>query len=141
MNQNEYASPRSTQFSLGIQQAIGKRCCPCPMLAARTAIRTITRRPTWCRKSLLPGMITNSALAQTYNANVPYLGYNSVKMAQNEANGDYNSVQLSFRGSYAEERPDLSGRIHLFAHERLVQQLGKRWRSVSSFQSLRGMEV
>jgi hypothetical protein len=47
----------------------------------------------------LPGFVTSSTLAQTYNANVPYLGYSSIVMGQNEANGSYNSLQLSFRGT------------------------------------------
>ena len=50
-------------------------------------------------QSLLPGFVTDSAAAQTYNASVPYVGYNSVLMAQNEANGDYNSIQVSLRGA------------------------------------------
>lgn len=45
-------------------------------------------------------MNSSSAFAQ-YNANVPYVGYNSIRMAQNEANGDYNSIQAAIRGTLA----------------------------------------
>jgi hypothetical protein len=49
--------------------------------------------------ALLPAMQTTSSVAQTFNATLPYLGYNNVLMAENEANGNYNSVQFSFRGT------------------------------------------
>jgi len=49
-------------------------------------------------QGLLAGFQANSA---GYNAAVPYLGYHSIKMAQNEANGDYNSLQISMRGTLA----------------------------------------
>ena len=100
MNQNEYAAPRSSQFSFGIQQAIGAKSV---LSAAYVGIQnrhqnymTETNLPS---ESLLPGFVTSGAAAQTYNSTVPYVGYFSVFMAQNEANGDYNSIQIAFRGT------------------------------------------
>ena len=49
-------------------------------------------------QSLLAGFQADSA---GYNAAVPYLGYHSIRMAKNEANGDYNSLQVSMRGTLA----------------------------------------
>lgn len=100
LNQNEYAAPRSSQFSLGIQQAIGGKS-----VLAVSYVGTQNRHQNYYTEtnlppqSLLPGFVTNGAAAQTYNASVPYVGYNSVLMAQNEANGDYNSIQVSVRGA------------------------------------------
>src|SRR5450755_3361625 len=100
LNQNEYAAPRSSQFSLGIQQAIGGKS-----VLAVSYVGTQNRHQNYYTetnlppKSLLPGFVTNGAAAQTYNAHVPYIGYNSVLMAHNEANGDYNSIQVSLRGA------------------------------------------
>ena len=54
---------------------------------------------------------------QAYNAVVPYLGYHSIRMAQNEANGDYNSLQVSMRGTHLKNDLNYSGWIHLFTHE------------------------
>jgi hypothetical protein len=100
LNQNEYAAPRSSQFSLGIQHAIGGNS-----VLSVSYVGTQNRHQNYYSEtnlppqSLLPGFVTNGAAAQTYNANVPYVGYNSVLMAQNEANGDYNSIQVSLRGA------------------------------------------
>jgi hypothetical protein len=99
MNQNNYASPRSTQFSMGIQHSIGKSVLSVTYVGSQNRHQNYYTETNLVPEGLLPGMITSSALAQTYNGNVPYLGYNSVKMALNEANSDYNSVQFSFRGS------------------------------------------
>jgi len=100
MNQNEYSAPRSSQFSLGIQRAIGGKS-----VLAVSYVGTQNRHQNYYSETnlppegLLPGFVTNGAAAQTYNASVPYVGYSSVLMAQNEANGDYNSIQVSLRGS------------------------------------------
>jgi hypothetical protein len=100
MLRNEYAAPRSTQFSLGVQQSIGANS-----VLSVSYVGSQNRHQSYLTNidlppaSLLPGMVTTSALAQTYNANLPYLGYNGIAMAENEANGDYNSLQLSFRGN------------------------------------------
>ncbi len=99
MDQNNYASPRSTQFSMGIQHSIGKSVLSVSYVGTQNRHQNYYTETNLVPEDLLPGMVTSSALAQTYNANVPYLGYNSVKMALNEANSDYNSVQFSFRGS------------------------------------------
>ena len=45
--------------------------------------------------SLLPGLVANSS---NYNQVIPYLGYHSIRLSQNEANGHYNSMQASLSG-------------------------------------------
>ena len=99
LNQNEYAPPRSSQFSLGIQQAFGGAILSVAYVGSQNRHQNFYSETNLPPRSLLPGFVTNSALAQTYNASVPYVGYTSVSMAQNEANGNYNSVQVAFRGS------------------------------------------
>ncbi|MGB7493942.1 MAG: TonB-dependent receptor [Candidatus Acidiferrum sp.] len=100
MLNNEYAAPRSTQFSLGVQQAIGASS-----VLSISYVGSQNRHQSYLSvidlppESLLPGMQTSSALANNYNAYLPYIGYHEINMAQNEANGDYNSLQFSFRGS------------------------------------------
>ena len=99
LNQNEYVPPRSSQFSLGIQQAFGGAILSVAYVGSQNRHQNFYSETNLPPQSLLPGFVTNSALAQTYNASVPYVGYTSVSMAQNEANGNYNSVQVAFRGS------------------------------------------
>jgi hypothetical protein len=103
MNQNNYAAPRSSQFSLGVQQAIGGNS-----ILGVSYVGTQNRHQNYYTETnlpaegLLPMFVTNGAVAQTYNGSVPYVGYGSVLMAQNEANGDYNSIQVSLRGATLE---------------------------------------
>ena len=97
--QDAYASPRSTQFSLGLQQGIGNSVLSVAYVGSQNRHQNYLTETNLVPQSLLPGFVTSSALAQTYNANVPYLGYHSVYMSENEANSDYNSLQISFRGN------------------------------------------
>jgi Carboxypeptidase regulatory-like domain len=100
MDQNLYGSPMSSQFSLGIQQAIGaKSVLSVSYVGTQNRHQNYYSETNLPPEDVLPGMVASSALAQTYNATVPYLGYNSVKLGFNEANSDYNSVQFSFRGT------------------------------------------
>jgi hypothetical protein len=99
MEQNDYAAPRSSQFSLGVQQAVGKTVLSLMYVGTQNRHQNFSAETNLPPQSLLPGFTTNVAMAQTYNATVPYVGYNSVLMARNEGNGAYNSLQLSFRGT------------------------------------------
>jgi hypothetical protein len=100
MNQNEYASPRSSQFSVGIQQAVGgKSVLSVAYVGTQNRHQNYVTETNLPSESLLPGFVTSSAAAQIYNSTVPYVGYFSLLMAQNEANGDYNSLQVAFRGT------------------------------------------
>jgi len=96
---NLYAPPRSSQFSLGIQRSIGKAVLSATYVGSQNRHQSYYTETNLVPEGLLAGMVGSTALAQTYNANVPYLGYNSVRMAENEANSDYNGLQLSFRGT------------------------------------------
>ncbi|HTZ48216.1 MAG TPA: carboxypeptidase regulatory-like domain-containing protein [Verrucomicrobiae bacterium] len=95
-----YPAPRSTQFSLGIQRAIGANS-----VLSVSYVGSQNRHQSYLQDidlppaGDLPAMQNSSVVAQTYNATLPYLGYNNLLMAYNEANGDYNSVQISFRGN------------------------------------------
>jgi len=99
MFQKQYAAPRSTQFSMGIQRAIGNAVFSASYVGEQNRHQNYLAQINLPPASLLPGFVTSSTLAQTYNSTLPYLGYNGINMAQNEANGDYNALQLSFRGS------------------------------------------
>jgi Carboxypeptidase regulatory-like domain len=99
MDQNLYGAPRSSQFSLGIQQAIGaKSVLSIAYVGTQNRHQNYYSETNLPPESVLPGMVYTSSLAQQYNAYVPYLGYNSVKLGFNEANSDYNGLQISYRG-------------------------------------------
>src|SRR5215472_2722882 len=99
MEQNDYSPPRSGQFSWGIQQAIGRTVLSLAYVGTQNRHQNFYSETNLPPQGLLPELVTNSALAQTYNGSLPYVGYNSVLMAQNAANGDYNSIQISLRGT------------------------------------------
>ena len=99
MEQDHYAAPRSSQFSFGIQQAIGKAVLSITYVGSQNRHQSFYAETNLPPQSLLPGFVSSSSLAQTYNGAVPYVGYNSVQMSRNEGNADYNSIQISFRGT------------------------------------------
>jgi hypothetical protein len=82
-----------------MQQALGKTVLSVAYVGTQNRHQNFYAETDLPPQALLPGFVTNSALAQTYNSSVPYVGYNSVLMSQDEANGDYNSVQISLRGT------------------------------------------
>ncbi len=97
---NQYAAPRSSQFSLGIQHSIGTSVLSISYVGTQNRHQSFAENINLPSQSLLPGFVTNTTLANNYNADVPYLGYNGIAMTQNQANGDYNGLQVSFRGNW-----------------------------------------
>jgi hypothetical protein len=115
LDQGQYAAPRSTQFSIGFQQAIEKSVLSATYVGSRNRHQSFYNQIDLPSGSLLPGFVDSSALAQAYNANLPYSGYSSIEMGQNEANGSYNSFQLSLRGTTL--RGDLTYQIgYTYSH-------------------------
>jgi hypothetical protein len=113
MNQLNYKSPRSTQFSLGIQQAIGKSVLSAAYVGTQNRYQSYYTETDLINQSLLPGFVCGgystpppacAGIASTpssqYNADAAYLGYHSIKMAQDEANSNYNAFQVSMRGNF-----------------------------------------
>jgi hypothetical protein len=85
---------------MGIQQAIGgDSVLSAAYVGTRNRHQNYYTQTNLPSESLLPEFVTNNAAAQTYNANVPYVGYSSVLMGQNGANGDYSSLQVAIRGT------------------------------------------
>ncbi len=99
LDRRNYRSPLSSQFSLGVQHSLGKSVLSVAYVGSQNRHQNYYTETNLPDPSLLPGFTTTPALRQNYNANVPYLGYHSIRVAQDEANGDYNSMQASIRGS------------------------------------------
>ncbi len=98
LNANMYKLPVSYQYSAGVQRSLNART-----VLSATYVGTQTRHQSdyqeWQLPSaaLLPGLVASNSRIQ-YNQSVPYLGYGSLRMAQNEANGHYNALQVSVSG-------------------------------------------
>ncbi len=93
-----YPLPASYQFSLGVQQALGaKTVLSVAYVGSQNRHQNDYREINMPNQGELPGLIeTNNA---AYNSLVQYPGYRSLRLSYNEANGNYNSVQISARGT------------------------------------------
>jgi hypothetical protein len=100
MNRNDYAAPRSTQFSAGVQHSIGKSVLSASYVGTQNRHQNYYTETDLPVQSLLAPYVNSTPGIAPYNTIVPYLGFHSVKQAQNEANSDYNSLQVSMRGSF-----------------------------------------
>ena len=98
LDKPNYASPRSTQFSLGIQHSIGTSVLSLAYVGTQNRHQNYYTEVNLPAIGLLPSYVAGTNTTP-YNSVVPYLGYHQIRMARNEANGDYNSLQASFRGS------------------------------------------
>jgi len=95
---NNYKAPRSTQFSLGIQQSFGKSVLSVAYVGAQNRHQNYYTQFNLPDQSLLPAYVAGTNTVP-YNSVVPYVGYHDLRISRNEANSDYNSVQASMRGT------------------------------------------
>jgi len=101
---DNYKLPSTTQFSAGIQRQITSGTIldvayVGTQLRHQSDDRDInlpTATATQSLQQVLAGLITSSS---NYNLDLPYAGYSGIKMYQNEANGNYNSVQLDLHAN------------------------------------------
>ena len=100
LDKSNYASPRSTQFSLGIQQSIGKSVLSVAYVGAQNRHQNYYTEANLPAESLLPAYVATGTTTVPYNSVVPYAGYHDLRISQNEANSDYNSLQASIRGTW-----------------------------------------
>jgi len=94
---NNYKPPVSYQYSGGVQQALGANAVFSVSYVGSQGrhendYRAINLPP----ESLLPGMVAAKALD---NTKVQYLGFGGIRLAENEGNAKYNSLQVSVRGA------------------------------------------
>lgn len=114
MDFDNYKPPLSTQFSLGVQQSLGTSVLSVAYVGTQNRHQSFYQQLNFPDEGLLPGYVNNTAPAP-YNTVVPFLGYHTVRMARNEANGDYNGLQTSLRGQIAHN--DLSYQLsYTYSH-------------------------
>jgi hypothetical protein len=101
MSRDNYKLPVSYQYSLGVQQSLGARS----VLSLSYVGNQNRHQNYWTETNLVPInalpslATTGSFLGQNYNQLVPFRGYHSVRLAENGANGRYNSLQVDLHSN------------------------------------------
>jgi len=99
MDRNNYSAPRSTQFSVGVQHSVGRSVLSASYVGTQNRHQNYYTETDLADQGLLAPYVNKVAGIAPYNSIVPFLGFHSIKQAVNEANSDYNSLQVSARGS------------------------------------------
>ena len=99
LDESNYKAPRSTQFSLGVQQAIGKSVFSVAYVGTQNRHQNFYQEIALVPYADLPAL-QNGTSATPYNGLVNYPGYHNINVSRNEANGEYNGIQMSIRGSF-----------------------------------------
>jgi hypothetical protein len=99
---NNYKPPVSYQYSAGVQQAFGaKSVLSIAYVGNQNRHQNDYSETNLPAPSLLPCIAGTTSscpggTAPAYNTIVPFLGFHSLRMARNEANSHYNSMQVDF---------------------------------------------
>jgi hypothetical protein len=103
INANDYKLPVSYQFSLGVQQALGARSVlSVSYVGSQDRHQNDYQQINLPPESLLPALTApNSTL--NINEHMTYLGFGDIRLAQNEANGHYNSMQVDLRANVKQD--------------------------------------
>ncbi|MGA7441923.1 MAG: carboxypeptidase regulatory-like domain-containing protein [Candidatus Sulfotelmatobacter sp.] len=93
-----YPAPRTSQYSAGVQQALGSRT-----VLSVSYVGSLDRHESYWQETNLPPYADLPALqggtsTTPFNGLVPYQGYTQLKMAYNGANSHYNSLQVELHG-------------------------------------------
>ena len=99
LNGSNYKLPVVYQYSIGVQRAITARSVlNVSYVGNQQRHQNDYQEINLPDASLLTGTTGLVANSGPYNQSVPYLGYHSIRLSQNEANGHYNSLQASLSG-------------------------------------------
>lgn len=104
LNANNYKLPVVYQYSVGVQRSITARSVlNVSYVGNQQRHQNDYQEVNLPNASYLPGMVTGDPTAPVYNTVTPYVGYHSIRLAQNEANGHYNSLQTSLSGQMTKD--------------------------------------
>jgi hypothetical protein len=100
---DNYKPTTSTQYSAGIQHAFG----PKTVLSA-SYVGNVNRHLNDYRNINLPSLaelplVDSNAVQYTAASTLPYKGFRHLNMAQNEANGHYNSLQIDLNSQFSRD--------------------------------------
>ena len=112
MDKSNYASPRSTQFSFGVEHSIGRSVLSVAYVGTQNRHQNYYQEINLAPQGDLAIFQENADCTTVtvycpvvgnkpvYNLDVANPGYHGIRLARNEANSDYNSLQMSLRGSW-----------------------------------------
>jgi hypothetical protein len=97
LDRANYKLPVSYQYSAGVQQALGAgTVLSIAYVGNQNRHQNDYREINLPDPSLLPSITAGTA--SPYNTLLPYAGFQSIRLAANEANSHYNSLQLELHG-------------------------------------------
>jgi hypothetical protein len=92
---NDYRSPSSFQYSAGVQhQFTASSVLSVAYVGNQNRHQNDYRETNLPDQGVLPGLIAGTT---PYNTVVPYLGFHSIRVAENAENGHYNALQVTLR--------------------------------------------
>ena len=98
INANDYKEPVTYQYSLGVQQSLGpKSVLSLSYVGSQNRHQNDYQEVNLPNAALLPALVASggAGINQDYN----FAGYGGIRLAQNEASGNYNSLQADFHGN------------------------------------------
>lgn len=100
MQRDNYKLPVTYQYSLGVQQALGpKSVLSVSYVGNQSRHLNDYRQTNLPPFADLPGLVTSNNANNAYNTLLPFVGYRSIRLAADEANGSYNSLQTDLRAT------------------------------------------
>jgi hypothetical protein len=101
LNADNYKHPMVMQYSFGVQRSItSKAVLSVSYVGSQSRHQSDYVENNLPAFGLLPTLIADPT---PYNTDLPYLGYHSIRLANNEANGHYNSLQTSLSGQVTKD--------------------------------------
>ncbi len=99
---NEYKLPRTSQYSLGVQQAIGARAVlSVSYVGSQNRHENYYQEINLFPESMIPTLLLPGA--KSPNQYMNYLGFSGMKESINGANGHYNSLQIGLHGNVTKD--------------------------------------
>ena len=100
---NNYKPPTSTQYSAGIQHAFGAKT-----VLSASYVGNVNRHLNDYRNSNLPSLaelplVASNTIQYSAATTLPYKGFRTLSMAQNEANSHYNSLQVDLNSQFTKD--------------------------------------
>jgi hypothetical protein len=90
--------PVTYQYSFGVQQGLGSTSVlSLSYVGNRSRHENDYREVNLPSAANLPGLVTSNGSG--YNTQLPFLGFRSLRLAENDANGNYNSLQVDLRAN------------------------------------------
>ena len=99
INADNYKLPASYQYSIGVQQALGARAVfSAAYVGSQSRHQNDYLQTNLPAMSNLPALLAGNGGGLNQDPTLAFPGYGGIRMAQNEANAHYNSLQIDVHG-------------------------------------------